>query len=336
MLLHSVLFLLLLALSASNNVNTTRTPTTIMKGSQITRPGCQSKCGNLTVPFPFGIGLGTGCSIDPSLDINCNTSFNPPKPFIYDGNLEVTDISDSHVRIKNWVAASCYNQRGNYTGGNPVAIRLMPHLSFSEMNKFTVMGCDDLALIAGSEGRIFTSGCVSLCSSKESILDGYCSGIGCCQTSIPKGLRSFVTSNSKCSDADNGLRGYRCSCFPGYEGNPYLDPGCTDINECKNNPCDPQGICTNTPGSYNCSCPRGYLGDGRKDGRGCNSQISQFPVIKFSLGLGFGFLTLIIGITWTEDSDLYQLSINPEFVIGEFSEGYSMDSCLLHAINPPR
>ncbi|CAA2966946.1 wall-associated receptor kinase 2-like [Olea europaea subsp. europaea] len=84
-------------------------------------------------------------------------------------------------------------------------------------------------------------------------------------------------------DADNGLTGYRCSCFTGYEGNPYLDPGCKDINECKNNPCDPQGICTNTPGSYNCSCPRGYLGDGRKDGRGCNYEISQFPVIKFSL-----------------------------------------------------
>ncbi|CAA2966947.1 wall-associated receptor kinase-like 1 [Olea europaea subsp. europaea] len=114
------------------------------------------------------------------------------------------------------------------------------------------MGCNDFAFIEGSEGRYFTSGCVSICSTKESIIDGYCSG-------------------------------YRCSCFTGYEGNPYLDPGCKDINECKNNPCDPQGICTNTPGSYNCSCPRGYLGDGRKDGRGCNYQISQFPVIKFSL-----------------------------------------------------
>lgn len=59
------------------------------------------------------------------------------------------------------------------------------------MNKFTIVGCDDLALIAGTEGRNFASGCVSLCSEKEDLLDGYCSGIGCCQTSIPKGLQRF-------------------------------------------------------------------------------------------------------------------------------------------------
>ncbi|CAA2966949.1 wall-associated receptor kinase 2-like [Olea europaea subsp. europaea] len=109
MLLHYVLFLLLwlpLALAASDYVNTTRSPTTITKGayiSNITKPRCPSKCGNLTVPYPFGIGLGTGCSIDPSFEINCNTSSNPARPYHRNGNVEVTDISDSHMRIKNWL-----------------------------------------------------------------------------------------------------------------------------------------------------------------------------------------------------------------------------------------
>ena len=60
----------------------------------------------------------------------------------------------------------------------------------------------------------------------------------------------------------------------------------TDINECDDpngNPCD--GICTNTPGSYTCSCKDGYNGDGLKNGRGCAKINSQFPVIKFSLGI---------------------------------------------------
>lgn len=60
-----------------------------------------------------------------------------------------------------------------------------------------------------------------------------------------------------------------------------------DIDECANpntNSCEQN--CINIPGSYNCSCPQGYTGDGKKNGRGCNAIISnsEFPWIKFSVG----------------------------------------------------
>ncbi|KAK2972070.1 hypothetical protein RJ640_010233 [Escallonia rubra] len=266
----------------------------------------------------------------------------------------------------------CFNQTGGLTRGNSTSIQLSTsYYTFSEANKFTVIGCDDLALISSDRGHIFTSGCVSLCTNASDILDdGFCSGIGCCQTSIPKGLQSFSSalsslknhtevwpfdacgyaflgeqerfkfggasdlsdpnfwnrttdtvpvvldwvigntscaeaqksdgfaclSNSHCNDSDTGLVGYRCSCNEGYEDNPYLSPGCQDINECDDpngNPCD--GICTNTLGNYTCSCRSGYSGDARKKG-GCLKKNSQFPVIKFSLGMGFGFLSIIIGV----------------------------------------
>ena len=37
-----------------------------------------------------------------------------------------------------------------------------------------------------------------------------------------------------------------------------------DINECvrEQSPCDPNAMCTNTPGAYTCSCDEGYTGDG--------------------------------------------------------------------------
>ncbi|PIA65109.1 hypothetical protein AQUCO_00100535v1 [Aquilegia coerulea] len=44
------------------------------------KPGCQSQCRDITIPYPFGIG--PNCSIDAWADINCNTTFNPPKAFI--------------------------------------------------------------------------------------------------------------------------------------------------------------------------------------------------------------------------------------------------------------
>ncbi|KAK4432265.1 Wall-associated receptor kinase [Sesamum alatum] len=350
-------------------------------GTSIAKPNCQSKCGNLTVPFPFGIGLGAGCSLGSWFDVNCNTSFNPPRPYIGTGNLEILDISDNTLKIKNWVASRCYNQFGNITQENRVLIDLATTpFTFSDINKFSVLGCDEFALMAGSEGRNFTSGCVSVCFSIDDLIDGDCSGIGCCQTAIPKGLKRFNTNlgtlyshlniwsfapcgyaflgdpdsfrfsvsdlnntafqnrtienvpvvldwaigtqncseaqgssdfaclqNSYCLDSDTGLGGYRCSCSDGYKGNPYLSPGCIDINECEINPCDENGICTNTQGSYTCSCANGYSGDGRKDGRGCNAKNSQFPLIKFALGIPLMFLTRLYSYCNIESIKIFVL-----------------------------
>lgn len=58
----------------------------------------------------------------------------------------------------------------------------------------------------------------------------------------------------------------------------------TDIDECMNSPCSENGICSNTPGNYTCSCERGYKGDARKNSRGCIPVESKLTVIKFSIG----------------------------------------------------
>ncbi|PWA40394.1 wall-associated receptor kinase-like 8 [Artemisia annua] len=69
-----------------------------------------------------------------------------------------------------------------------------------------------------------------------------------------------ISNTSVCDDRAFCTNQSVCSCFPGYEGNPYLSGGCQDINECADpstNDCE--FYCTNTPGSYRCSCPTGYL-----------------------------------------------------------------------------
>ncbi|KAL7102104.1 hypothetical protein ACP275_08G098500 [Erythranthe tilingii] len=358
------------AVAASNEISTRRPPSTITKGVNITKPGCESKCGNLTVPYPFG--MGSECYIHPSFDINCDTSFNPPKPFSGLTRLEVIDITDSQMRIKNYIAANCYNKLGNITRQEPLnVIELYPPFSFSNANKFTIVGCDDLGQLFGLGGINFTSACLSTCSAREQVRDGQCTGIGCCQTSIPGGLTKFVVSlgsinnhrdvwsfnpcsyafladqgsftldssylndvtfqkrtienvpmvldwvignktcteaqksndyachkNSTCIDSNTTVNGYNCICFHGYEGNPYLEPGCTDTNECENSPCVPIGLCTNSLGSYNCLCPHGLMGDGTRDGTGCFKHKKIISALKLSLGIGLGFVAVIIGITW--------------------------------------
>ncbi|XP_043692974.1 wall-associated receptor kinase 2-like [Telopea speciosissima] len=101
--------------------------------------------------------------------------------------------------------------------------------------------------------------------------------------------------NSDCFNSTNGL-GYSCNCSEGYHGNPYLSDGCQDINECAYpiNPCN--WTCTNLPGSYSCSCPPDYYGDGRKDGSGCIPSPKPYPMLQVTLGIGLSSLFLLFGI----------------------------------------
>ncbi|KAI3750477.1 hypothetical protein L2E82_21115 [Cichorium intybus] len=329
--------------------------------SNIAKPGCQQQCGNLTVQYPFGIGTDNGCALDWSYELTCNNTYDPPKLFIGTSTIYIYSFSESEMKISNSIAYSCYNRSGQLTQENQGWTDLgTTAFTFSQKNKFSVVGCDDFALITGTNGADFSSGCLGLCSNASDVPTGYCSGIGCCQTSIPKGLKVYNTSfisfdnhtkvvsfnrcgfaflgeeasfqfggardlsnatefyerlmsvvpvvldwviggnkscsqateckgNSICQDAETG--GYRCICNPGYQGNPYLDPGCQDINECEDkSKC--YGRCINTEGNYTCTCKPGYTGDAKtKDG--CRS---KFPATVFSLALVFGMLAILSGI----------------------------------------
>ncbi|KAM3344860.1 hypothetical protein P3S68_024569 [Capsicum galapagoense] len=54
--------------------------------NNVAKPCCQTKCGNFTVPYPFGIGIDAGCSVDSKFDIRCDTSSDPPIAYLNIGN----------------------------------------------------------------------------------------------------------------------------------------------------------------------------------------------------------------------------------------------------------
>ncbi|KAI3977351.1 hypothetical protein MKX01_000264 [Papaver californicum] len=359
---------------------------------------CQQKCGNVTIPYPFGIGNGCSMIGDTRYNIICDSSYNPPKPFIVASGdkLEVLSISDVEVRIRNsFTIVYCYDHSGKSMANDDYEDSgLFPYInlkntpfavSYTKNNLFGI-GCDIAGVAlwtdAVDERQEVMRECKSSCEIKETTIKTSCNSNGyvCCETDIPKGTKRFsgevympsevgnVTKhsnlcnfallaelgqysfnpqdltmegflstyknivipvvldwaiesnrtceeaqlnnktyacqvNSYCSETTNN-QGYRCICSKGYKGNPYLESGCIDVNECEdknNNPCS-EGICTNTIGSYKCSCPGGKSGDGRKDGPGCVSIVyketvgkAEFPVIKVALGVGFGILILIIG-----------------------------------------
>ncbi|KAL2482001.1 wall-associated receptor kinase-like 8 [Forsythia ovata] len=85
--------------------------------SESTKPGCQRRCGNLEIPCPLGIGSNCSLNPYPYFNISCNTSSNPPKPYLFDigpfeiYNYEVVNISKTQIYVKNskaQLSMACY------------------------------------------------------------------------------------------------------------------------------------------------------------------------------------------------------------------------------------
>ncbi|WOL15941.1 wall-associated receptor kinase-like 16 [Canna indica] len=166
----------------------TTTTTTLM-------PSCQSHCGNVSIPYPFGIGAG--CHIQ-GFDILCNTTFHPPRPFVGDTGAELIDISliPGEARVYEHIDWVCYNETSlvdyEFLSVN-LTTRPVYKIS-STRNKFTGVGCYTLAYVGGDIGNPnYLSGCVTSCDSLASAMNETCAGSGCCQTTLPKGLTSVVT-----------------------------------------------------------------------------------------------------------------------------------------------
>ncbi|KAF6139794.1 hypothetical protein GIB67_022876 [Kingdonia uniflora] len=142
---------------------------TLIYAANDTKPGCQFSCGNVTIPYPFGIG--DGCYIDKGFEITCTKSFiiNSLQPFLVASNLKVYEITLDQVYVQLWGARICFLNSGE-TSSIGYNLKGGPFTLSSTNNKLTTVGCDMYPYITDLDTQNRMSGCVSLC--QEGVVGG--------------------------------------------------------------------------------------------------------------------------------------------------------------------
>ncbi|KAI3898419.1 hypothetical protein MKW92_027916, partial [Papaver armeniacum] len=269
---------------------------------ELGKPGCPYKCGNITIPYPFGDYQNQCSMVEDDADkvyyVFCNTSYNPPKAFLgMNREFEILSISpEMEFRIKNTaVGAKCYDDR---TGEvvldkpfNKLNFGATPFTISYTKNTYVGIGCNVLGFI---HNQTVPRPCSSKCGSKADVIEGSCTGSGCCEAIIPKSLNYFMGEvmvnstaeyHSQCSFAflvETGKYTFQGSDLQqdGRLTKPDMDlplvldwaigaRSCkeaqtitpnypSDRYACKNNT-----DCSNAPDNpgYRCACKKGYQGN---------------------------------------------------------------------------
>nr|XP_009793166.1 PREDICTED: wall-associated receptor kinase 2-like isoform X2 [Nicotiana sylvestris]XP_016468639.1 PREDICTED: wall-associated receptor kinase 2-like isoform X2 [Nicotiana tabacum] len=199
---NSLVFLFLVLLLQQAEVSVSLSSSSSL--SVVAKPGCKDKCGNLTIPYPFGIGKD--CYFDKAFEINCfddNTNHSSTwvatdySPF----PIQIFNIAMDSIRTDSSFLPVVYDKSSgkNINGDEPISGSTGQghfHMSLSR-NKFIVIGCDIYAYVKDAESGEFVSGCASFCNTNNFAVaaTSSCTGNnGCCQSAISWMPKNVIVS----------------------------------------------------------------------------------------------------------------------------------------------
>ncbi|XP_066399042.1 wall-associated receptor kinase-like 6 [Miscanthus floridulus] len=219
------------------------------------KPNCNRSCGNITVHFPFGIE--EGCYAREQFYLNCTNETT--STLLLGNSFVVTEIDVENGLIKF----------------------MLPDI---DEGSIVSVSRDDPGVFVDSGESVSLKWVVANLTCKDA--QANTSGYAC------------VSTNSNCipiNTKNNGYVGYQCKCSNGFDGNPYVNNGCQDIDECKD-PSKCHGICYNTIGSYNCTkCPQKTVYDPTK--LQCSSVKPQNVLIGTVIGVSSGLTVLLLSVS---------------------------------------
>ncbi|VAI12755.1 unnamed protein product [Triticum turgidum subsp. durum] len=168
-------------------------------------PGCPDRCGDVPIPYPFGIGAQCAAvSLSSFFNLDCENTSHPLRPTVggpADVAVNVADISleRGEMRVLIPVSYICFTSSATVSASNNNTVGFgledTPFLPSPGRNRFMVIGCNTLGLVGGFRGGTsqYLAGCYSYCDGASGASDdgAPCTGTGCCEASIPTNLTAF-------------------------------------------------------------------------------------------------------------------------------------------------
>ncbi|KAJ9567829.1 hypothetical protein OSB04_003795 [Centaurea solstitialis] len=146
--------------------------------------GCPDRCGDITIPYPFG--MKKGCYLSKSYHVKCETLTIASSKF----KLLKISLDDGHMRGFLPMGYRCYNKTRGIIRKSEPRIDLGRFPLSASHNLLTAVGCDTRADIKSFEGESYLTGCISMTECAR-LVSGACLGMGCSQVPVPYDVTSF-------------------------------------------------------------------------------------------------------------------------------------------------
>uniref|UniRef100_M8BMI6 Wall-associated receptor kinase 1 n=1 Tax=Aegilops tauschii TaxID=37682 RepID=M8BMI6_AEGTA len=162
--------------------------------ANIAVPNCTSRCGNISIPYPFGIT--SGCHRE-GFKLACNETYHPPKLFMDSSGVEVLEISSPNSTL--YIDSGILTLAGDESDDGHIRMNWSVPLDDTlyrvaiGKNEIIVLGCGINMIVQwpdpgkwpypGDESTPI-SNCISECMAGAGhpviATNGTCPGIGCC------------------------------------------------------------------------------------------------------------------------------------------------------------
>nr|GMD94396.1 wall-associated receptor kinase-like 1 [Ipomoea batatas] len=173
-----------------------------VEAQPIVPKSCRDKCGNVSIYYPFGIGIGNGgsksCYLNKWFLINCTQSLDgSEKPYLSSifGRLEILGISfDSQtITIKESISPSCQPAKGNNFSIIQNSKLSETPFFYSYGNNFMLFGCGNAFITMPGE-ELEQHGYKLNCSSKNTEAPKTahdCQGINCNHLTVDYDVNTY-------------------------------------------------------------------------------------------------------------------------------------------------